>query len=217
MTLTDINPDLMARAKARLAGKARVRCEVMNLNRLQLPDNHYDIIVCVSALHHVVELERVIGQSAAALVDDGQFWNVGEYVGRNGTRLYDDAYAIANDYFQKLPEKYRVNRNPGSSGATDERLPNLDCSLTCFEGIRSADIEPIMAQHFSPVDVIKYDCFLWRLFNLAYYDNYDLDQPSDREIVDKAVELEVEFVRNGGRPTALWGVYRARQCGVARP
>ena len=91
----------------------------------------------------------------------------------------------------------------------DERLPNLDCSLTCFEGIRSADIEPIMGRHFSPVEVIKYDCFLWRLFNLAYYDNYDLEMPSDREIVDKAVELEVEFVGRGGRPTAMWGVYRA--------
>ena len=84
LTLTDINPDLLARAKARLAGKARVRCEVMNLNQLQLPGRSYDVIVCVSALHHVVELERVIGQSAAALVDDGEFWSVGEYVGRNG-------------------------------------------------------------------------------------------------------------------------------------
>ena len=209
LTLTDINPDLLARAKARLAGKARVRCEVMNLNQLQLPRRHYDVIVCVSALHHVVELERVIGQSAAALVDGGEFWNVGEYVGRNGTRLYDDAYSIANGYFQELPEKYRVNRNPGSSEARDERLPNLDCSLTCFEGIRSADIEPIMARHFSPVEVIKYDCFLWRLFNLAYYDNYDLDKPGDREIVDRAVELEIDFVQSGGQPTALWGVYRA--------
>ena len=68
-----------------------------------------------------------------------------------------------------------------------------------------------MARHFSPVDVIKYDCFLWRLFNLAYYDNYDLDAPEDREVVDKAVELEVAYVRRGGRPTALSGVYRAIQ------
>jgi SAM-dependent methyltransferase len=209
LTLTDINPDLLARAKVRLAGKAQVRSEVMNLNRLELPCRQYDIIVCVSALHHVVELERVIGQSAAALVEDGEFWSVGEYVGRNGTRLYDNALAVANEYFSQLPAKYRVNRNPGSKAATDDRLPNLDCSLTCFEGIRSAEIEPIMARHFAPVEVIKYDCFLWRLFNLAYYDNYNLDDANDRDIVDKAVELEVDFVRRGGQPTALWGVYRA--------
>ena len=205
LTLTDINPDLLTRAKNRLAGKARVRSEVMNLNRLDLPRRTYDVIVCVSALHHVVELERVIGQSADALVEDGQFWSIGEYVGRNGTRLYEDAYATANDYFRRLPSKYRVNRNPGSNGTTDERLPNLDCSLTCFEGIRSAEIEPIMDRCFQPVEVIKYDCFLWRLFNLAYFDNYDLDQPSDREIVDRAIEIEADFVGRGGRPTALWG------------
>ena len=73
LTLTDINPDLLARAKARLAGKARVRREVMNLNRLQLPSRHYDIIVCVSALHHVVELERIIGQSPRHLLTTASF------------------------------------------------------------------------------------------------------------------------------------------------
>ena len=210
LTLTDINPDLLTRAKNRLAGKARVRSEVMNLNRLDLPRRTYDIIVCVSALHHVVELERVIGQSADALVEDGEFWSIGEYVGRNGTRLYEDAHAAANDYFRKLPAKYRVNRNPGSNAVTDDRLPNLDCSLTCFEGIRSAEIEPIMDRCFQPVEVIKYDCFLWRLFNLAYFDNYDLEQPGDREIVDEAIEIEADFV--GRRPAdGAYGAYTGRR------
>jgi SAM-dependent methyltransferase len=210
LTLTDINPGLLAKAKARFADKARVRTAVMNLNELCLAERSFDIIVCVSALHHVVELERVTAQTAAALVEDGEFWSQGEYVGRNGTRLFEDAYAVADGFFRQLPEKYRVNRTPGCNAAPDQRLPNVDCSITCFEGIRSAEIETIMHRYFLPVQVVKFDCFLWRLFNLAYCDNYDLDDAQDRDIVERAMQLEIEFMRNGGRPTAMWGVYRAK-------
>lgn len=208
LTLTDINPGLLAKAKTRLANKARAQSMVMNVNQLCLPSRAFDIILCVSALHHVVELERVMAQAAAALVEDGEFWSIGEYVGRNGTRLFEDAYCVADGFFRQLPRKYRINRNPGSSRKLDERLPNSDCSITCFEGIRSEEIEAVMARDFVPVEVIKFDCFLWRLFNLAYLDNYDLDREEDREIVEKAVRLETEFVHSGGRPTAMWGVYR---------
>jgi SAM-dependent methyltransferase len=210
LTLTDINPGLLASAKARFAGKARVDTIVMNVNQLSLPSCSFDVIVCVSALHHVVELERVIAQCAAALVEDGEFWSIGEYIGRNGTRLFDDAYDVADGFFRGLPESYRRDRNPGSSGQVDQRLPNRDCSATCFEGIRSEEIETIMDRCFVPIDVLKFDCFLWRLFNLAYLDNYDLCRWQDRDIVERAVALEADFVRKGGRPTAMHGVYRPK-------
>ncbi len=162
MTLTDINPTLLATAANRLADKAEVRSLVTNVNQLSLPRDSFDVIICVSALHHMVELEHIMAESAAALADDGEFWSVGEYIGRNGNRLFDDAYAIANPFFLQLPEKYRVNRNPGSPGYVDVWLPNSDCSVVGFEGIRSEEIDTVMARSFLPIDVIRYDCFLWR-------------------------------------------------------
>jgi SAM-dependent methyltransferase len=70
LTLTDINADLLAKAKARFAGKARVQTIALNVNQLSLPSNSYDIVICVSALHHVVELEHVMSQTAATLASD---------------------------------------------------------------------------------------------------------------------------------------------------
>ena len=210
LMLTDINPDLLAKARARLSDKARLQIMEMNVNQLCLPSRSFDVIICVSALHHLVELERVMSQTAAALVEDGEFWSIGEYIGRNGTRLFEDAYSVANEYFRQLPRKYRINRNPGSKGKVDECLPNFDCSITCFEGIRSEEIEAVIDRYFAPLEVIKFDCFLWRFFNLAYLDNYDLEQQQDREIVERAIQLEKEFVLKGGRPTAMFGVFRRK-------
>jgi SAM-dependent methyltransferase len=208
LVLTDLNPSLLSTARARLAHRARLETLELNLNQLTLPSRRFDVVVCVSALHHVVELEQLFAQVAASLLEDGEFWSIGEYIGRNGTRLYPEAYSIANDFFQALPEHYRVNRNPGGRGGVDDRLPNLDCSATCFEGIRSEEIVPLMDRYFAPVEVMKFDCFLWRLFNLAYFDNYDLGREEDLALVHSAIDLEEEFARAGGQPTAMHGVFR---------
>ncbi|MEM6282104.1 MAG: class I SAM-dependent methyltransferase [Chloroflexota bacterium] len=47
---------------------------VADLNRLQLEPGTYDIIVTKGTLHHLLELEHVIGQVYAALKPGGLFW-----------------------------------------------------------------------------------------------------------------------------------------------
>lgn len=207
LTLVDINPQLIETARRRLEDKVETHALVQNINCIDLLENEYDIVICVSALHHVVELERLVQQISACLVAEGEFWSIGEFVGRNGTRLDEDAYQIANAFFKELPEKYRVNRNPGSEGGIDSDLPNFDCSLVCFEGIRSEDILPVLDARMKRQVSVSSDCFLWRLVNLAYQDNYSLTNPEDIEIIDRAIELEVEHFKAGGHPTTFNGVF----------
>tara|TARA_R100001143_G_C3289531_1_gene100509 strand:- start:268 stop:573 length:306 start_codon:yes stop_codon:yes gene_type:complete len=101
------------------------------------------------------------------LVEDGEFWSIGENVGRNGTRLHEDALEIANTHFTNLPQKYRLNRNPGVESRMDEFLLNHDCYLATFEGIRSQDMLPIFRSEFRETGSMVFDSFLWRLYNLA--------------------------------------------------
>lgn len=208
LTLLDINPKLVEEATENLNEYATVKSSVQNINELQLKENNYDIVMCVSALHHVVELEHLAQSIRSSLVEGGEFWSVGEYIGRNGTRLYDDAYEVANCFFADLPDKYRLNRNPGTFNQLDENLPNHDCSLATFEGIRSQDIMPVFNSIFDETESMAFDCFLWRLFNLAYLDNYDLNQEEDKATIDRAIDTEIEFFSTGGIPTAYWGVFQ---------
>jgi hypothetical protein len=181
------------------------RLIVGNLNDVRDFGARYDVIMCVSGLHHIVELERVFGFVRAALTDGGEFWSIGEAIGRNGNRLHDRDYDAANRFFAALPERLRRNRH---TGQVDDNLPNVDCAEATFEGIRSEDIEPLLGRFLVPVDVYRRNCFLWRLVNLAYSDNYDLSQPDDLAWVKAAVRAEIAHFNAGGRATELHGVFR---------
>jgi len=206
-SLLDINVDLLGLASKQFSPSVKVDLIEANVNNLVYSGEKWDIILCVSALHHIVELEKLLKFCHDSLNADGEFWSIGEYVGRNGNRLWPDARAEANKIFRQLPEQYRVNRH---TNQVDFEIPDNDYSVGCFEGIRSEDIEPVIDRWFHPIDVYRRNCFLWRLINLTYSDNYNLDNPEDRKWIARMVNFEVDHLRMGGRGTELFGVYRPR-------
>ena len=206
LTLTDINPDLLARAREAFAPH-EVRTETVDLNSANLPRERYDIILCVSGFHHIVELETLIDAIAARLEPDGEFWAIGEYVGRTGARLWPDAYEAANRYFQALPERCRFN---SVFQRIDGELPNADCSIASFESIRSEEIEGVLASRFEAEWTDKRSCILWRLFDTIYSPNYNLADSKDRNLIRRAVELDYDLLKRSSRPVTLNGVYRSK-------
>jgi SAM-dependent methyltransferase len=204
-TLMDLNESLLQSAGARFPEGVEPELIVGNLNEIRDFGEQFDVIVCVSGLHHIVELERVVDFAREALVEDGEFWSIGEAIGRNGNRLWDRDYAVADAFFRSLPSRLRHNRG---TGAVDARLPDLDCSAGTFEGIRSEEIESLLTRSLEVVEVPRRNCFLWRLVNLAYADNYDLGQAEDVDWLQRAVQAEVAHFRSGGRPTAMHAVCR---------
>jgi len=210
LTISDINADLLEGAKRKLSCFCEVnvlKCDINAITTGDTGEMNFDIIMCVSALHHIVELERLMEFVHCSLVDEGEFWVIGEYVGKNGNRLWPEAYTIANSFFKDLPEKYRLNKVSSANPHVDISLPDTDCSINVFEGIRSEDIEACLGRFFTPLSVHKYCCFLWRLFDLAYCDNYDLTCAGDLKIIQNAIDLELSHYYCGGRPTTLNGIY----------
>ncbi len=204
-TLMDLNPQLLQSAAANFPADSSVELVTGDLNELADYGERYDVIVCVSGLHHIVELERVIGFARDVLIEGGEFWSIGEAIGRNGNRLWAADYDAANAFFRSLPDRLRHNR---ASGSVDADLPDADYSSGTFEGIRSEDIEPLLSRMLEPVELYRRNCFLWRVVNLAYADNYDMDDQGDRAFLQAAVRAELERFRAGGRPSELHGVYR---------
>ena len=205
LTLLDLNPDLLNTAKRRLSELCEVNCLLGDVNELDLQGDRFDIILCVSGLHHVVEMEHLIEGVAKGLADKGEFWSIGENIGRNGGRLWPDSYEVANTFFSKLDKKYRVNRMTGL--VVDECLQDLDYSIGCFEGIRCESIEPNLLNYLSPIDVCKHNCIVWKLFSPTYSDNYDMGRPEDVALIHEAIDLDIGLLRRGGRPIELNGVY----------
>jgi ubiquinone/menaquinone biosynthesis C-methylase UbiE len=186
--LLDINTELLDMASSQFSSSIQVDLIEADVNELSDTDETWDIILCVSALHHIVELEKVVRFCHHSLDPDGEFWSIGEYVGRNGNRLWPGAYDEANRFFKNLPEKFRFNHH---SRQIDPVIPDNDYSVGCFEGIRSEEIEPILDRWFHRQEVYKANCFLWRLVNLAYSDNYKMNDPEDISWIVKAVQSEI--------------------------
>jgi hypothetical protein len=161
----------------------------------------------VSGLHHVVEIEHVLQGVVELLVPNGEFWIIGEAIGRNGNQLWPEALEAANLVFSSLPERYRQN---AFTAKVDFTVPETDFSASSFEGIRSEEIESLLLRYFDPVEMWRGNCFLWRLVNPAYFSNYDLKSPEDRHIVLSLVAADYNLWKNGGRPTQSFTVYRKR-------
>lgn len=207
ITLVDINQDLLDMAGEKMADVADTRTICGDANEIVLPKGQFDVAMCVAGLHHIVELEHLISQLAGCLKPGGEFWSVGEYVGRTGARLWDDSYEVADHIFAALPEKYRVNNV--FKGQVDAHLRNVDCSETTFEGIRADEIDEVLADHFEPVRVDRWSTVAWRIIGPAYVDNYDIDTDEDRATAERIANMDADLFLSGKlRPVGMKGVYR---------
>ncbi len=209
ITLVDINEHLMGRAAAALAPFATVFGIVGDVNTISPErfDHPYDVIMSVSGLHHVVELESLLRTSSRLLDTGGEFWVIGEQIGRNGSRLWPEVREAANEAFTALPERFRRNAH---TNAIDATLPECDFSSISFEGIRSSEIASMLSRYFEPIVIFRQSCFLWRVLESTYFANYDCSKHEDRRHIYELVSREYALYRNGGRPSQLWGAYRQR-------
>lgn len=209
LTLFDVSEPLIRRAASRIdQPRHSINYLVGDINNGIPSSDTYDIIVCVSALHHVVELELVLAQINERLAPDGTFWNLGEQIGRNGNRLWPEGLKAANLAFSKLPERLRVN---SITKQPDLEIPDDDFSVNCFEGIRSESLESLLERFLVPHQVYKSNCFLWRLTDQTYCDNYDLSTEQDTEQLKTLVVAEAMHWLQGGRPTELHAIYKRKQ------
>ena len=200
----------MRQATAALSSVAQISGVLGDVNAIsaeQFGNITFDIVMFVSGLHHVVEIEHVLETVMELLVPNGEFWIVGEAIGRNGNQLWPEALDAANRIFSRLPDRFRRN---ASTGKVDSTVPETDFSANSFEGIRSEEIEPLLLRYFDPLEMYRKNCFLWRLVNPDYFNNYDLKNQEDRYIVLSLIAAEYNLWKTGGRPTESHSVYRRR-------
>jgi SAM-dependent methyltransferase len=210
ITLFDLNENLMRKAAAGLYSVAQISCVLGDVNAIsaeQFGNLTFDVALFVSGLHHVVEIEHVLQTVIELLVPKGEFWIIGEAIGRNGNRLWPEALEAANGIFSRLPERFRRN---AFTHKVDSTVPETDFSANSFEGIRSEEIESLLLRYLDPVEMWRRNCFLWRLINPVYFHNYDLNSEEDRYIVLSLVAAEYNLWKSGGRAAESHSIYRRR-------
>lgn len=157
----DISAERIARAKARateefLQHPAQApEFVVADLNTITLPLSSYDVIVAHDALHHILNLDRLMVEISVALKDKGRLI-VYDYVGMGSFRKLAAAfsYAILPTY-QSYSVKLKLSRRFGrfmkdEQGKRDElaKVPAGPESESPFEEISQSSIIHSIEKNF---------------------------------------------------------------------
>lgn len=184
--LYDISQLVLCRAKLGMGRNwHRVTTHVADVNRLTLPRNAYDLILCNACLHHFVELERILDEISQALTEDGLL-AVWEFVGEKQLQWSEARIEFQHALLDEVPEELRAS--------PDARILRPDIStLSPFEAIRSDDIPALLQERFRPE---FWKTFCGALAPLAFcirIDHLERDRP---DILDRIFEVDRQLSEN---------------------
>jgi 2-polyprenyl-3-methyl-5-hydroxy-6-metoxy-1,4-benzoquinol methylase len=196
----DISVEAIAHARATAAAAQlteHVDYRVADLNEIALPSSAYDLIAGVSAVHHVEQLERLFIECSQALKPGGWLF-LDEYVGPSRFQSTPAVLAEINTVLASLPERYR--RSAFSGHIVDNIAPP---PLAWFaandpsEAARSADILPVLAEHFEIVELRPYGGAILHLLLSGIAGNFDETDPHDVELLEKLEATERRLEESG--------------------
>ena len=195
--LYDVTPQLIdaaSRAATEQGFGNRVRCHVADVNGIELPRDSYDLITFISSLHHVEQLEHVLGQCYGALRPGGVLY-AQEYVGPSRFAFPPDHVELARKIYRTLDPALRC-------GQPDLPVPDplAVAEADPTESVRSAEIIGVCRRVFPAIHIIPEDVCLTLI--LWYGLNYDTlyDTQAGHDLVSWLLEVDQALVRSGRLP-----------------
>lgn len=159
--------------------------------------------MCHHALHHVVELEHLLGAIRDGLHPDGVFVSI-DVVGRNGHMRWPEALELIEAMWRFLPDNKKYHH---ILKRLDAEYVNHDCSKQGFEGICSQDILPILVRTFGFEAFMGFGNLIDVFTSRGFGANFDVDDTHDRAFIDFVEQLNELLIDLGHiKPTRMCAV-----------
>jgi len=198
----DINARMHKRtvALAQEQGMAKhIKTLKADFNKWQ-PTQEYDIVIANQSLHHVTELEYLFDGIYSSLTEQGIFI-ISDMIGRNGHQRWPEALKLVNDYWRKLPKKYKYNCRHKRH---EINYVNFDCSITSFEGVRAQDILPLLIERFEFRMFLPFANIIMVFIDRKFGHNFDVNNPNDLKLIDEIhAEDEAAILSGKIKPTQM--------------
>jgi glycosyltransferase involved in cell wall biosynthesis/SAM-dependent methyltransferase len=206
----------IARAKAAQEGCAHIHYEVRDVNKIQLPPEHYDIAFAGSALHHIASLEHVLDEVHKAL-KPGCFFIANEFVGPSRFQWTDKQLQIINELLALLPPRYRADlRRPGQIKSRVDRPTVAQMLLSDpSEAVRSAEIIPLIQQRFEIVQQTDFGGTILHMLLSDIVGNFDPASEVDATIIRLLCYLEKTLIAEGVLPSDFTLIVARKQVAPA--
>jgi len=201
----DINADMLDRGRTeadRRGVRQHLRFTRCDFNRWN-PRRSYDIVIANQALHHVLELEHLIGAIKQNLGPGGQFLTA-DTIGRNGHLKWPETRLALQPFWDELPQSYRFNQQL----KRQEHEPmDHDCSVDGFEGIRAQDILPLLVENFEFELFIPFANIILTFIDRPFGHNFDANAAWDRDFIDRVHARDDAGMLSGElKPTQMMAV-----------
>lgn len=200
-TLVDVNRHVLRSAVARFSRDRfpPVVAIAADLNAWR-PQQAYDLVVANQCLHHVVSLESLLDGIRDHLAPDGRLL-VSDVIGRNGHRLWPEARAALEPFWDRIPRSKRYDR---TRGRLETAFIDHDHSMAAFEGIRSQDILPLLVERFGFGTFAPHSCLVIPIVERRFGWNFSADDPDDRAYIDSLDAADQRLLGMGAiKPTQL--------------
>jgi SAM-dependent methyltransferase len=187
-----------ARLLAHEAGFNHLHYTSADLNAIQLPKFHYDVVFGVMSIHHIQALEHVFEQVSESLKPNGYFF-LDEFIGPTRFQWSDAQLEAINRQLDAMPDflKLRVDRpneiRPPILRPTIEEMNSVDPS----EAIRSAEIVPLVSRFFDIVEMKGCGGSLLQMLLDHIAGNFREDDPQALEYLRSLFKLEDEMIASG--------------------
>jgi SAM-dependent methyltransferase len=166
--------------------------------------SHYTAVIAHHVLHHLVELEAVFANIAAAIGDNGVFLT-SDMIGRNGHMRWPEALTMVNALWDTLPDSLKFN-HPFQH--QDKTFDNWDCTTEdFFEGVRAQDILPLLLQRYQFEKFLGFGNLPEAFFDRVYGPNFDPSLPAHIQFVDRVEQMNSLLLELGViKPTMMFAV-----------
>lgn len=205
----DVSEDALAQARADAADAGldiEYACQDLNEIRLEA-DPGYDLVVCQTILHHVLNLEHLMDEVANALRPDGVFF-VYDFIGETQFQFSDERLHWYNEVLQVLPTQMRTNLLNGHQ-VDQVRRPVPGKLASPFEAIRSGEISGLLKARFEVVEQQETTTILDRVIPSGTRSAYLTDE-NTRALFQLVLLLDRALLE-GGLLAPLQGSYLLRK------
>jgi GT2 family glycosyltransferase/SAM-dependent methyltransferase len=182
-----------ARAAATSAELDHLVYEVRDLEHDGLAKTNVDLVFAHSAVHHISRLEALFDAVHAALRPGGIF-HLNEYVGPDRFQWTDRQIVEINDFFERLPERYKRLPDGGlRSPMTRPRIEDMK-KHDPSESVRSSEIERLVAERFHIVERRPLGGTLLHMGLHEIAQNFDPAKDEDRAHLQRLIDREEQLM-----------------------
>jgi SAM-dependent methyltransferase len=183
-----------------LDSRVKVNAHVQDANFIRLEPESYDLIICHSILHHVINLEYLLYHLNLSLKKTGMLV-VDEFIGPSRFQWPKQVCDVVNSILRSLTL---------GKAFRPLVLPELAVMAMSspFESIRSSELGPLLEVQFQE-NIILEQRFMGFLYPAIWtLDFSDWEDAGLQKIVEECIELDMNFTKAGLLPPSfLFGIY----------